>query len=409
MNLEKLKAMLAKKEEEKTKLAKRARESDSIEEVRGINEQLDTINYEIAELRGIIEEAIKSVGSDDEASRTKQVNNVDDDVEKRSAEYVPGLGMNTVQSVDLARSKDESEKRYKEMGESLKEQRSITVGSSSVILPQHQSSEISSTFNQVSSLIDRVTHKPLIGGENYKKAYVKGYGTGDYTAEGVAATSAEPIFGYAEMSKAKITAYAEDTEEVEKLPVAAYAQEVEKGIRIAIRKKGTREILIGDGTTNHLMGIFNSTVIESSTDLQITSIDTDTLNTIVFSYGGDEEVEDACVLIINKKDLMAFSQLKTTDGKNYHKIVSKGNTGMIDEVPYIINSACKAISNTSDTTGSYCMAYGPLSNYELAIFSDVDVKKSTDYKFKDGMIAHRGSVFLGGNVTAHNGFIRVKK
>lgn len=411
MNLAKLKAMLAKKEEEKSKLAKRAKESDKLEEVRGINDQLDTINNEITELRGIIEESEKTVGSTegDEATRTKQVNGADDDIEKRSAEYIPGVGMATVQSIDLARSKDESEKRYKEMGESLKEQRSITVSSSSVILPQHQSSEITPTFNQVSSLIDRVTHKPLIGGENYKKPYVKGYGTGDYTAEGSAAASAEPTFGYAEMSKAKITAYAEDTEEVEKLPAAAYAQEVEKGVRIAIRKKGTREILIGDGTTNHLMGIFNTPVIESSTDLEITVINTDTLNKIVFSYGGDEEVEDACVLILNKKDLMAFSQLKTNDGKNYHKIVSKGNTGMIDEVQYIINSACKAISDSNDTSGSYCMAYGPLSNYELAIFSDVDVKKSTEYKFKEGMIAHRGSVFLGGNVAAHNGFIRVKK
>jgi len=25
------------------------------------------------------------------------------------------------------------------------------------------------------------------------------------------------------------------------------------------------------------------------------------------------------------------------------------------------------------------------------------------------MIAHRGSVFVGGNVVAHNGFLRVKK
>lgn len=44
------------------------------------------------------------------------------------------------------------------------------------------------------------------------------------------------------------------------------------------------------------------------------------------------------------------------------------------------------------------MAYGPLSNYQLTIFSDMDVQRSTDFKFKQGMIAHRGSVFAGGNV-----------
>lgn len=55
------------------------------------------------------------------------------------------------------------------------------------------------------------------------------------------------------------------------------------------------------------------------------------------------------------------------------------------------------------------MAYGPLENYELAIFSDIDARKSTDYKFKQGQVAYRGDIFVGGAVAAKNGFIRVKK
>lgn len=413
--LEKLKAMLKKKEEARTALAEKSKKSENLDEVRSINSQIDEINNEITELRATIDEAEKSIIKDDDetAQRTKAVTSQEgaEDAEARSkAPYVPGVGFKKVEGADLRiKETEETEKRYKSMGEDLKEKRAVTIGASGVILPQHQSSEISGTFNQVSSLIDGVTHKPLQGGESYKKPYVKGYGTGDYTAEGTAAATAEPTFGYAEMTKAKITAYAEDTEETEKLPAASYAQEVEKGISIAIRKKITREILIGDGTTNHLMGIFNTPVILSASDISVDEIDTDTLNTIVFSYGGDEDVEDAAVLILNKRDLMAFSQLKTTDGKNYHKIVTNGNRGTIDGVPFIINSACKAISDAATITGDYSMAYGPLSNYELAIFSDVEVKKSTDYKFKEGMIAHRGVTFMGGNVAAHNGFLRVKK
>lgn len=412
--LEKLKAMLKKKEESRAALAEKSKKSENLDEVRSINSQIEEINNEITELRAAIEEAEKeSTQDDDVAQRTKAVTAKDDteDPETRSkASYVPGLGFKKVDGADLRiKETEETEKRYKEMGEDLKEKRAVTVGASGLILPQHQSAEIGGTFNQVSSLIDGVTHKPLQGGESYSKPYVIGYGTGDYTAESAPATSAEPDFGYAEMTKAKITAYAEDTEETEKLPAAAYAQEVEKGISIAIRKKATREILIGDGSTNHLMGIFNTPVILSSSDIAIDEIDTGTLKTIVFSYGGDEEVEDAAVLILNKKDLMAFSQLKTTDGKDYHKIVTNGNRGTIDGVPFIINSACKAISDSETVTGNYSMAYGPLSNYELAIFSDVEIKKSTEYKFKEGMIAHRGISFMGGNVVAHNGFLRVKK
>ena len=55
------------------------------------------------------------------------------------------------------------------------------------------------------------------------------------------------------------------------------------------------------------------------------------------------------------------------------------------------------------------MAYGNLKNYQLTIFSDIDVKRSTDYKFKEGMIANRGVVFAGGNVVSYNGFLRIKK
>ena len=55
------------------------------------------------------------------------------------------------------------------------------------------------------------------------------------------------------------------------------------------------------------------------------------------------------------------------------------------------------------------MAYGNLKNYQLAVFSDIDVKRSDDYKFKEGMIAHKGVVFVGGNVVSYKGFVRVKK
>lgn len=306
-----------------------------------------------------------------------------------------------------AKAKEEAEKR----GQALKENRSVTVGSSSILLPQHQAVDIRPTFNQVSSLIDRVAVKPLIGGESFKQPYVSGYGTGDYTTETSDYTTAEATFGYADVNKAKVTAYAEDTEELQKLPAADYDAEVMKGVTIAVRKKITREIMVGDGATNHLAGIFSAaaTAIDAATDIALAAIDETTLDEIVYSFGGDEDVEDTAVLILNKKDLKAFATLRDVDGEKIYDVKSNGNTGTIDSVPFIINSACKAISDAATTTGQYGMAYGPLSNYMLTIFSDMDVQRSTDFKFKSGMIAHRTSAFVGGNVVSKNGFIRVKK
>lgn len=305
----------------------------------------------------------------------------------------------------------EARKASEERGKALKENRAVTVASTGVILPRHDGNDIRPTFNEVSSLIDRVTHKPLMGGESYRQPYVKGYGTGDNTAEGADYAAAEADFGSVAINKSKVTAYAEDSEELQKLPAADYDSEVMKGISIATRKKITREILVGDGTTNHLAGIFSTaaTAIDAATDKGIAAIDEDTLDEIVYSYGGDEEVEDAAVLILNKKDLKAFVKLRSTDGKRLHAVVSNGNTGTIDGIPFIINSACKAISDAATTVGQFGMAYGPLSNYMLTTFSDLDVQRSTEYKFKQGMIAHRGSVFVGGNVVSKNGFLRVKK
>lgn len=285
------------------------------------------------------------------------------------------------------------------------------------VLPSHEASDLKPTFNDVSSLIDRVKTIPLPGGETYQRGYVKSYGDGAGTSEeGADYNPTEPEFGYVTIKKEKITAYTEEPEEMIKLPDADYDGVVESSVTMAIRRYISRQILIGDGSTSKLKGIFynptqeNEQVIDPKTDITtITEIASDTLDEIIYSYGGEEEVEDIAVLVLNKKDLKAFAKLRDKQGRKVYTIVNHGNTGTIDGVPYIINSACKAISDPTTAAGSYEMAYGPLENYELAIFSDIDARKSTDYKFKQGQVAYRGDIFVGGAVAAKNGFIRVKK
>ena len=290
-----------------------------------------------------------------------------------------------------------------------------TLSSSSAVLTQHTGTDVKETFNEVSSLVDRVKVIPLPGGESYKRGFVKSYGEGGYTAESADYTTAEPTFGYASMTKAKITAYCEEPEEIKKLAPAAYDSIIEGSTEIAIRKKLSKQILVGAGGDNSLVGIFHNPtsasddIIDRNTDIEFSEIDENTLDTIIYAFGGEEDIEDVAVLILNKADLKAFATCRLSDGKKAYTVVNHGNTGTIDGVPYIINSACKAISNSTTTTGAYCMAYGPLSNYEMPVFSDIDIQHSNEYKFKQGQIAHRGDVFVGGNVAAHNGFLRVKK
>ncbi len=306
--------------------------------------------------------------------------------------------------------KDESEAEKR--GKALLEKRSVTIASTGVIIPAYQASDIKPTFNEVSSLLDNVNIKQFTGGESFKQPYSTGYGEGEYATENDSTlTDADATFGYAEVTKTKIVAYTEDSEELIKLPAANFDAEVVKGISIAERKKITKEILIGDGASGHFVGIFDdgATAIDAATDIDFAEIDENTLDEIIYSFGGNEDVEDLAVLILNKVDLKAFAQLRDANGQKIYDVKPKGNFGTIDGVPYIINSNCKAISAAATTSGQYAMAYGPLSNYTMGIFSDLEVSRSTDYKFKEGMIAHRGVIFAGGNVTAKNGFLRVKK
>lgn len=365
----------------------------------GDSEALDKLLVEAEELSSKIEEAENRARLQRLADNAAQVKDTHGDIGKNP--------------------EDSATKRGKALMSGSKVTRKFmpknTLSSSTAVLTQHTASDVKPTFNEVSSLVDRVKIVPLPGGESYKRGFIKGYGTGEYSAEGADYNSAEPTFGYAEMAKTKITAYCEEPEEIIKLAPADYDGVISSSTETAVRKFLSRQILIGAGGTGKLYGIFynptssDDDIIDRNTDISISEIDENTLDEIIYSFGGDEDVEDVAVLILNKADLKQFATCRLSDGRRAYTVVNHGNTGTIDGVPFIISSACSAVSASSTTSGAYCMAYGPLSNYEMPVFSDMDIQRSNEYKFKQGQIAHRADIFVGGNVAAYNGFLRVKK
>ena len=302
--------------------------------------------------------------------------------------------------------KDMLEKR----GKDIKEGRTITVASDEILLPEHVDTTLAPVpFAEVSTIVDKVKVVNLKGGETYKKSFVKSHGVAGLTAEGQAYSETEPVYGYCTVTKVKVTAYTEITEELEKLPAIPYQAEVIKNINVSLRKKISQQILKGAGDSNTFTGIFSdrAVALADSEPLYVEEITADTLDDIIFAYGGEEEVEGGSVLILNKNDLRAFARLRTPEGRKVHTIDYKACT--IDGIPYVINSNCKAVSDPATEDGDYCIAYGALTNYEVPIFSGVEIGKSTDYKFKDGIICYKASVFTGGNVVGYNGFLRIKK
>lgn len=295
-------------------------------------------------------------------------------------------------------------------GLDLKEKRAVQVSQDEILLPDHVGNNLSAyPFSEVSSLVDNVNLVNLNGGETYKKTFVKEASTAGLTLEGEDYNEVEPEFGYVTITKSKLTAYTEITEELEKLPSIDYQAEIIKNIKTSLKKKISFEILKGAGNANNFTGLFSdkAVALSDTEDLSISEIDENTLDDIIFAYGGSEDVEGGAVLILNKNDLRAFARLRTNEGRKVHGIDYVNHT--IDGVPYIINSNCGAISNPATPEGTYAIAYGSLKNYEVAVFSPVEIAKSNDYKFKQGIICYKASVFVGGNVVGYQGFVRVVK
>lgn len=298
----------------------------------------------------------------------------------------------------------------------MPELRAVTIASSNLVVQKKYSNDLNPSTGEVSSTIDAVQAVVLDGGESYRKGFVKGYGEGDYTGEAGNYAESDPVFDYVDINKAKITAYTEITDEAMKLPNVNYQALVAQNITTAIRKKISKQILVGAGGSNSLVGIFNApdNVLPDATDLSIAEIDADTLDDIVYGYGGDEEVEGVATLILSKKDLAKFAAIRDNEGRKLYTITPRGNTGTISSagsfnVPYIINSAAPALSSDATANGTYCMVYGNLNNYEMPIFSQLTVEESRDFKFRSGQLAYRGSIWAGGNVASFKGFVRVKK
>lgn len=423
MNKKKFMAMLQKKEERKAELGKKAETSEDVKELRSISEEITTLNEEINELRSLIDSFPDDEDGDGLGAKEGEQRSLPVGSTNVIATY--GIG----QTHESEKRTAELEKAYEKRGEDLKAKRAVTfeldempelraisLGGGTLINEKKYSSTLSETFNQVSSTIDLVNPVPLMGGESYEKGFVVSYGEGDYSTETGEYNETDAVFDYVSVGKAKITAYTEISDEATKLPNVNYQDLVKKNISIALRKKISKQILAGAGGSNAITGIFKAPakVIPTATDIVISEIDADTLDKIVLGYGGDEDVEGNGYLILNKKDLAAFAAVRSTTGEKLYKITLNGNTGTISssesfQVPFIINSACAALSDSATLADTYCMAYGMMHSYEMPIFSAVTVEESRDFKFRTGQIAYRGSVWTGGNVVVYKGFIRVKK
>lgn len=283
-----------------------------------------------------------------------------------------------------------------------KEARAVLVSSGDIATPTKVSG-INDGFNSVSSIVDIVKVTNAAGMGAYKVAYEDEDAAAAATAEGAAYNESDPAFKFTEITPEKVTVLSYISEEVQKQTPLDYEGKTRTAALNALRKKAAAVV------TSKILA---SEITET---LPVSTIGADTLRKIAFNYGGDENIVGGAVLFLNKKDLVAFGDVR---GSNEKKAVyeitpdaSNPNTGIIKDgglsVKYCINSNTAALADAE--AGAKTMFYGSSDAAELALFSDYEVKVSEDYKFGEGLLAIRGSAQIGCGVVKKGGFVVVTK
>lgn len=411
----KIKTIIERKEQSLT--AKRARlkdleaiseRSEDLEELKRINAEMRGLNEDIDAIVAELENLKEVYGEMDEPAGDPAGGEGGEGA-ARSARLKAITGQRGGDPAGKDASDAEAEKRAQAFANSgrmsipNKEARAVLVSSGKIATPTEVGG-ITEKFNTVSSIVDmvKVTNADKMGA--YNVAYEDADATAAKTAEGAAYNESDPTFGFVEIKPEKITVISYISDEVRNQSPLDYEGKVKDSALTALRKKAAEYI------TDKLV---ESELCES---LNIPAIGPDTLRKIALQYGGDENVVGGAVLNLNKKDLIAFGDVR---GENEKQAVyeitpdeNNTNTGTIKDgglsVKYCINSKCAAISEASAEDKT--MFYGVTSDaFELALFSDYNVKVSEDFKFDKGLLTVRGDVTVGGAVIKKNGFVVVKK
>lgn len=285
-----------------------------------------------------------------------------------------------------------------------------TAFSGELVAPTGGSSHLNDGFNtQVSGLIDQVRVETFEGLHAWEEGYLKSIPTATH-GKPAAVSGTTRTDSSTEWRKAKLLAHEVQTtafvdRNIDKLSPAAYAAKVQGYALAALRREVNNLIINGDGTESpEVFGFINAknTLGESIFDTSaVKAIDADALRSLVFNYGGAEELTPNGRLILDKVNLDALGKIKigSDDNRSLFDISMTGNSGTIKTggliVPYTIASAI----------GSKTLAYGDPMSYLLALFGAYTVRVDESVKSVERMIAILGDVLVGGNLTVDKGML----
>lgn len=365
---------------------------ENAEQRAAIGETLKALAAEITtaeEMLAQIDEPATDDGEGESASANENNNNNERGMNVMAT-------MTTRNGAPAANNNEQIEARAKAFADSGRmtidntEARAVLVSSGTLATPTEVGGINDPVGARVSSIVDLVKIVDASGMGAYKVAYIDTDATAATQTEGGAYNASEPTFGYVEIKPQTEAVLSYISKQTRKQTPLNYQSKVNESALVALRKRAAK--------------IVTDAIVESELVTKLTGVALDEkfLRKVALNYGGDEGVVGAATLFINKADLVTLGDVRGSDKKPVYEITPDAgnpNTGVIKDgglsVQYCIDG-----NLTSGTT-----AYGQGKCFELALFSDYEINVSEDFAFDKGLLAIRGDVELGGDVTVKGGFV----
>ena len=271
--------------------------------------------------------------------------------------------------------------------------RALTVASGQLVQPTKVDGINDLPGATVSSIIDLVKIVNCVGMGSHKIAYMKevAAAAAEQTEGEAAATATLAQFGFVTIQPTSYAVLDFISKQAKKQTTLQYAAKVKEQALVALRRKAS-EVVTAALRASDLLHVVAGEAIAAKT-----------LRTIVLNYGNDESILGGAMLLLNKKDLLKFGDVRgTNEKKALYEIIpdANGNTGVIREgglhVRYCIDSHIPEGE----------LYYGNPQALELDLFSDYEVKVSEDFAFDKLMETIRGDVEMGSDVTVKNGWMK---
>ncbi|MBQ3072680.1 MAG: phage major capsid protein [Oscillospiraceae bacterium] len=386
------------------KAAETAKENGNADEFGKALKAAQDLHHQIEDTKALIIEQELTAGNEKEfASETE--------TEKQNKAAERGLALQEKSTVKYS---------VAELRAGLK---STTLASGSIAKPTAVGQMHDSLENVISSIIDEVRVVNLSGlgaiNEPIEVSDMEAQGGAVASLAGTARTASNPTFTYAKISPTEVNVTSFIDRNLRRLTPVEYESRCRNAVMRSLRRKIADFIVNGDGQTSPAMyGIKNAVDYNGNAlfkTLNMPSIGVDSLDEIVFSYGGNDNLGANARLYLTKTDLKAIGALRGTNEKKRLfdiEFTGNGNTGFIVNggmrIPFTIHSCLTSLSGAERGSAPVpTMIYGDPQNYELGLFGDTDVRIDTSVKSIERMDALLGDTFVGGNLIVKNGFVVV--